>query len=133
MYILIILIQLMYIVFVPFGWIRALSPVCFWFVHNSTKTLNSTCHIYKKYTKIITMPTLQTYFSYIFIKIEADRKPTFNDVWSLRLKLEAFIWCHVVNVTKSSTTFHGILICQIFRPVICNNTFSCSVLKNYKY
>jgi hypothetical protein len=32
----IILIELMYIVFVPFDWTRALSPVCFGFVHNST-------------------------------------------------------------------------------------------------
>jgi len=31
----IILIELMYIVFVPFDWTRALSPVCFGFVHNS--------------------------------------------------------------------------------------------------
>jgi hypothetical protein len=30
-----IVIALMYIVFVPFDWTRALSPVCFWFVHNS--------------------------------------------------------------------------------------------------
>jgi hypothetical protein len=31
----IILIELMYIVFVSFDWTRALSPVCFGFVHNS--------------------------------------------------------------------------------------------------
>jgi hypothetical protein len=31
----IILIELMYIVLVPFDWTRALSPVCFLFVHNS--------------------------------------------------------------------------------------------------
>ena len=30
----IILVELMYIVFVPFDWTRALSRVCFWFVHN---------------------------------------------------------------------------------------------------
>jgi len=30
-----ILIKLMYIVLVPFDWTRALSPVCFLFVHNS--------------------------------------------------------------------------------------------------
>ena len=35
---------------------------------------------------------------------------------SLRSKLEVFIWCHVVYMTKSSTTFCGILICAIFRP-----------------
>ena len=34
-YLFIILIELMYIVFVNFDWTRALSPVCFWFVHNS--------------------------------------------------------------------------------------------------
>ena len=31
----IILIELMYIVFVPFDWTRALSLVCYWFVRNS--------------------------------------------------------------------------------------------------
>ena len=31
----IILIELMYIVLVPFNWTRALSPVCFLFVHSS--------------------------------------------------------------------------------------------------
>ena len=34
-YKLIILIELMYIVLVPFDWTRALSPICFLFVHNS--------------------------------------------------------------------------------------------------
>jgi len=34
-YLFIILIELMYIVFVPFDWTRALSPVCFLSVHNS--------------------------------------------------------------------------------------------------
>ena len=80
----------------------------------------------QQYTKIIKTPTLQTYFSYIFIKIEAYTKP--NDVWSLRFKLEVFIWRHVVNVPKTSTTFRGILICVIFRPGICKNTILCSVL-----
>jgi len=49
------------------------------------------------------MPTLQTYF----ITIEAYTKP--KNIWSLRFKLEVFIWRHVVNVPKSSTTFHRIL------------------------
>ena len=66
----------------------------------------------QQYTKIIKTPTLQTYFSYIFIKIEAYTKP--NDVWSLRFKLEVFIWRHVVNVLKMSTKFRRILICVIF-------------------
>jgi hypothetical protein len=35
---------------------------------------------------------------------------------SLCSKLEVFIWRHVVYVPKLSTTFHGILICVIFRP-----------------
>ena len=34
-YLFIILIELMYMVFVNFDWTRALSPVCFWFVHSS--------------------------------------------------------------------------------------------------
>jgi hypothetical protein len=42
--------------------------------------------------------------------------------------LEVFIWRHVVNVSTSSTTFHGILIRVIFRPGICKNIFLCSVL-----
>ena len=42
---------------------------------------------------------------------EANKK-----VWSLRSKLEVFIWRPVVYVLKSSTTFRGILICVIFRP-----------------
>jgi len=50
---------------------------------------------------------LQPYFSLKFIKIEAYTKP--NDVWCLRFKLEVFIWRHVVNVPKSSTTFRRIL------------------------
>ena len=33
-YLFIILIELMYMVFVNFDWTRALSPVCFWFVHS---------------------------------------------------------------------------------------------------
>jgi hypothetical protein len=37
-------------------------------------------------------------------------------VWSLCFILEVFIWRPVVYVPKSSTTFHGILICVIFRP-----------------
>ena len=32
---LIIIVELMYIVFVPFDWKRTLSRVCVWFVHNS--------------------------------------------------------------------------------------------------
>ena len=51
-----------------------------------------------------------------------------NDVWSLRFKLEVFIWHHFVNMPTSSTTFCGILICVIFRPGICKNIFLCSVL-----
>jgi hypothetical protein len=61
-----------------------------------------------------------------FIKMEASTKP--NDAWSLRFKVEVFIWCRVVHVPKSSTIFRGILIWAIFRPVICENTFLCSVL-----
>ena len=34
-YFYIILIELIYIIFVPFDWTRALSPVCFWSIHNS--------------------------------------------------------------------------------------------------
>jgi hypothetical protein len=83
-------------------------------------------HYLQQYTKIIKTPTLQTYFSYIFIKIEAYTKP--NDVWSLRFKLEVFIWRHVVNVPKTSTRCRGILICVISRSGICKNTFLCSVL-----
>jgi hypothetical protein len=41
---------------------------------------------------------------------------------------EVLIWRHVVNVPKTATTFRGILICVIFRPGICKNTFLCSVL-----
>jgi hypothetical protein len=58
--------------------------------------------------------------------MEASTKP--NDAWSLRFKVEVFIWCRVVHVPKSSTIFRGILIWAIFRPVICENTFLCSVL-----
>jgi hypothetical protein len=38
--------------------------------------------------------------------------------WSLRSKLEVLVWCHIVYVPKSSTTF---LICVILDPVICKN------------
>jgi hypothetical protein len=61
-----------------------------------------------------------------FIKNEAYTNH--NDVWSLRFKLEVFIWRHVVNVPTSLTTFRGILICVIFRPGICKNIFLCWVL-----
>jgi len=50
----------------------------------------------QQYTKIIKIPTLQTYFSLKFIKIEAYTKP--KNVLSLRFKLEVFIWRHVVYV-----------------------------------
>jgi hypothetical protein len=43
----------------------------------------------QQYTKMIKTPTLQTYFSYIFIKIEAYTKP--NNIWSLRFKLEVML------------------------------------------
>ena len=66
----------------------------------------------QQYTKIIKIPTLQTYFSLTFIKIEAYTK---KKVCSLRFRLEVFIWCHVVYVPKSSTAFRGILICVISR------------------
>jgi hypothetical protein len=57
-----------------------------------------------------------------------------NNAWSLRFKLEVFIWRHAVNVPKSSTTFRRILICAIFRPGICkNNTIYNIEFKNYKY
>jgi hypothetical protein len=36
---------------------------------------------------------------------------------SLCSKLEVFIWRHVIYVPKLSTTFRGILICVIFRPM----------------
>jgi hypothetical protein len=36
--------------------------------------------------------------------------------WFVCFKLEVFIWCHVVNVPKSSIAFRGILICVIYRP-----------------
>jgi hypothetical protein len=54
----------------------------------------------QQYTKIIKIPTLQTYFNLKFIKIEAYTKP--KNVWSLRFKLEVFIWRLVVGVPKSS-------------------------------
>jgi len=44
---------------------------------------------------------------------EAWTKP--KNVWSVRFKLEVFIWCHVVYVPKSLITFHGIFIWVIFR------------------
>ena len=47
-------------------------------------------------------------------RAETWTKP--KNVWSLRSKLEVFIWRHVVYVPKSSKTFRGILICVIFRP-----------------
>jgi len=50
-----------------------------------------------------------------FNKIVAYTKPIKN-VWSLRFRLNVFIWRHVVYVPKSSTVFCGILICVIFRP-----------------
>ena len=43
----------------------------------------------QQYTKIINIPTLQTYFSLQFLKIEVYTKP--KNVWSLRFKLEDFI------------------------------------------
>ena len=58
--------------------------------------------------------------------MEASTKA--NDAWSLRFKVEVFIWCRVVNVPKSSTTFRGILIWAICRPVICENVLLCPVL-----
>jgi hypothetical protein len=39
----------------------------------------------------------------------------YKNGWSLHFKLEVFIWCHVVNLPKTSTTFHRIWICVIFR------------------
>ena len=69
----------------------------------------------QQYTKIIKIPTSQTYFSLTFIKIEAYTKPT-KSVSSLRFRLKVFIWRHVVYVLKSSTALRGILICVIYRP-----------------
>ena len=127
----------MYIVFVTFDWTTALSAVCFWFVYNSmnlsiykSQLRGSAGRIHQlenvKYTKIIQIPTLQSYFSLKIIKIEAYTKP--NDVWSLRFKSETFIWRHVVNLPKSSTTCRRILNLCDFRPRICKNIFLCSVL-----
>jgi hypothetical protein len=70
----------------------------------------------QQYTKIIKIPTLQSYFSLKFIKIEAYTKP--NDVWSLHFKLEVFIWRHVVYRQSRSTIFPGILFFVIFRARI---------------
>jgi hypothetical protein len=56
---------------------------------------------------------------------------TLNVAWSLRFKLEVFIWRHAVNVPKSSTTFRGILICAIFRPGICKNNTFLSTLRTF--
>ena len=65
----------------------------------------------QQYTKIIKMPTLQTYLVQWYQN------------WRVHQPKER----HVVNVPKSST-FRGILICAIFRPGICKNTFLWSVL-----
>ena len=80
----------------------------------------------QQYTKIIKMSTLEIYFSKILSKLKHTRSQMMPDLYVF--KLEVFIWCHVVNVPKSSTTFRGILICAIFKPGICKNTFLCSVL-----
>ena len=79
----------------------------------------------QQYTKIIKIPTLQPYFSLKFIKKWSVHKAKWR-VWSLRFKLEVFIWRHVVNVPKSSTT-QNFNFCY-FRPGICKNIFVCSVL-----
>jgi hypothetical protein len=47
--------------------------------------------------------------------IECDWEYT----WSLRFKLEVFIWRHVVNVQKSSTTFRGILTLIFSSSCMC--------------
>jgi hypothetical protein len=68
----------------------------------------------QQYKKIIKIPTLQTYFSLTFIKIEAYSKSKKKNVSSLRFRLKVFIWRHVVYVLKSSTALRGILICVIY-------------------
>jgi hypothetical protein len=82
----------------PPSWKREIIHVTFTTIHKNIKK-SLTCNL-------ILAQNLS--------KLKRTRK---EKVWSLRFKLEVFTWPHVVYVPKSSTTFFGILICVIFKPM----------------
>ena len=81
-YFYIILIELMYIVFVPFDWTRTLAPVCFWSVHNSmnfcVSELLFLCNQYKQYggsrREIAIVSDYYLLLNLVFIDISHEHK-----------------------------------------------------------